>query len=160
MVASSLPVPPAARYRARLQAFKASRTASSLLRVGPIDASRWAARALATSPPGCPPSPSATATTRGVPSGKTRLCGFSVTVAHSVHGPTTRLSSFRPRSSPGWLSALTATYDMERHRLPAPAHRRRPGPGPADTPTRVLAAESLSREMDPHETSCPGHPAS
>src|SRR6266545_6271078 len=38
------------------------------------------------------------------------VCGVRVVAAHTVHGPTTRLSSLWSRTSPSWLSAETATY--------------------------------------------------
>ncbi len=98
----------AAVYTSALQAPSASRSPSSLSSSGPICASCRTTKALATSPPGWPPSPSATATTSGVPSGKTSVCGLSVTVAHSVHGPATRLSSWWSRTAPMWLNAETA----------------------------------------------------
>src|SRR5215510_13030308 len=99
----------AAACTSRLHALSASRILSSLSSKGPISASWRATMALATSPPGWPPSPSATATTSGVPSAKNSVCGLSVTVAHSVHGPTTRLSSWWSRTAPMWLNADTAT---------------------------------------------------
>ncbi len=98
----------AAAYTASSHSVSASRTAPSLTRAGPSAASWRTTRALATSPAGCPPIPSATATTSGSPSGKTKVCGLRVTVAHSVHGPTTRLSSLWSRIRPEWLRALTA----------------------------------------------------
>lgn len=85
---------PGQRLRPRLRPTRAGRA-------GPVDASRPTTRALATSPPGWPPSPSATAATSGVPSGNTSVCGLSVTAAHSVHGPTTRLSCSGRASAPG-----------------------------------------------------------
>ncbi len=99
MVASS-GRPSVAEYTARLQRLSASPTASGPSSVGPSEESWRTTSSLATSPAGWPPRPSATATTSGRPKGKTRVCGFWVTVPHRVHGPMTRLSSLCSRTSP------------------------------------------------------------